>query len=62
MGGNQISGTISATLENLVNLIVLGMEGNFFTGNIRCLLEASKVAGVWFESKQLFRTDSFVHW
>ena len=28
-GGNQISGMIPATLHNLINLVILGMEGNF---------------------------------
>ncbi|PQM41573.1 hypothetical protein Pyn_23659 [Prunus yedoensis var. nudiflora] len=34
LGVNQISGTIPATLENLNNLIVLGMQANLFTGAI----------------------------
>ncbi|ONI24585.1 hypothetical protein PRUPE_2G248300 [Prunus persica] len=34
LGVNQISGTIPATLENLNNLIVLGMQANLFTGSI----------------------------
>ncbi|KAI5346550.1 hypothetical protein L3X38_014429 [Prunus dulcis] len=34
LGVNQISGTIPATLENLNNLIVLGMQANPFTGSI----------------------------
>ena len=33
-GANQISGAIPAALENLINLIVLGMENNHFTGTI----------------------------
>ncbi|XP_043717865.1 probable LRR receptor-like serine/threonine-protein kinase At3g47570 [Telopea speciosissima] len=34
LGGNQISGTIPAGIENLVNLTSLGMELNFLEGNI----------------------------
>uniref|UniRef100_A0A2N9G6U5 non-specific serine/threonine protein kinase n=1 Tax=Fagus sylvatica TaxID=28930 RepID=A0A2N9G6U5_FAGSY len=33
-GANQLSGTIPAALENLINLIGLGMEDNLFTGQI----------------------------
>ncbi|XP_075648387.1 LRR receptor-like serine/threonine-protein kinase EFR [Castanea sativa] len=33
-GGNEISGTIPASLENLVNLIGLGMDYNHFSGTI----------------------------
>jgi Leucine-rich repeat (LRR) protein len=33
-GANQLSGTIPAALENLINLIGLGMEDNLFTGVI----------------------------
>ncbi|XP_059462701.1 probable LRR receptor-like serine/threonine-protein kinase At3g47570 [Corylus avellana] len=32
--GNQISGIIPAALENLINLRILGMEENLFTGTI----------------------------
>ncbi|XP_030929087.1 putative receptor-like protein kinase At3g47110 [Quercus lobata] len=32
IGDNGISGTIPASLENLVNLIVLGLDYNYFTG------------------------------
>ena len=31
LGGNKISGTISVALQNLINLIVLGMENNLLT-------------------------------
>ncbi|CAL9008181.1 unnamed protein product, partial [Prunus brigantina] len=34
LGVNQITGTIPATLENLNNLIVLGMQANLFTGSV----------------------------
>uniref|UniRef100_A0A7N2R9W5 non-specific serine/threonine protein kinase n=2 Tax=Quercus lobata TaxID=97700 RepID=A0A7N2R9W5_QUELO len=34
LGGNEISGTIPASLENLVNLYILGMGNNHFTGVI----------------------------
>ncbi|XP_024030738.1 putative receptor-like protein kinase At3g47110 [Morus notabilis] len=34
LGGNRISGSIPSTLENLVNVFVLGLEGNLFTGVI----------------------------
>ncbi|XP_058004359.1 putative receptor-like protein kinase At3g47110 isoform X2 [Hevea brasiliensis] len=33
-GNNQIRGTIPEALENLINLILLAMEGNLFTGVI----------------------------
>ncbi|KAK7833057.1 putative receptor-like protein kinase, partial [Quercus suber] len=33
LGGNKISGTIPVALQNLINLIILGMEGNLFTAN-----------------------------
>ncbi|KAK9992973.1 hypothetical protein SO802_022676 [Lithocarpus litseifolius] len=38
-GANEISGTIPATLGNLVNLIGLGMEHNLFTGLIPTIFE-----------------------
>ncbi|XP_024027446.1 probable LRR receptor-like serine/threonine-protein kinase At3g47570 [Morus notabilis] len=34
LGGNQISGSIPSALENLANLIILGLEVNLFTGVI----------------------------
>ncbi|PON76729.1 GPCR kinase [Parasponia andersonii] len=34
LGGNQVSGNISATLGNLVNLIILGLEYNLLEGVI----------------------------
>ena len=34
LGGNKISGTIPVALQNLINLIILGMEENLFTGMI----------------------------
>ena len=34
LGANEISGTIPASLENLVNLIALGLGYNHFTGSI----------------------------
>ena len=34
LGGNKISGTISAALQNLINLTGLGMNLNIFTGVI----------------------------
>ncbi|PON42470.1 Serine/threonine protein kinase [Trema orientale] len=34
LGGNQVSGNIPATLENLVNLTALGLDYNLFTGVI----------------------------
>ncbi|XP_050250599.1 probable LRR receptor-like serine/threonine-protein kinase At3g47570 isoform X2 [Quercus robur] len=38
-GGNEISGAIPVTLGNLVNLIILGMEENLFTGLIPTIFE-----------------------
>ena len=34
LGGNKISGTIPVALQNLINLIILGMDENLFTGMI----------------------------
>lgn len=34
LGGNQIYGTIPVALENLINLFVLSLDGNLFTGVI----------------------------
>ncbi|KAF3947305.1 hypothetical protein CMV_026542 [Castanea mollissima] len=34
LGGNKISGTIPVAFQNLINLIILGMEENLFTGMI----------------------------
>ncbi|KAM3731888.1 hypothetical protein ACB098_11G017200 [Castanea mollissima] len=34
VGGNKISGTIPVALQNLINLIILSMENNLFTGMI----------------------------
>ena len=34
LGGNKILGTIPTALQNLINLIFLGMELNLFTGLI----------------------------
>ncbi|XP_030961904.1 putative receptor-like protein kinase At3g47110 isoform X2 [Quercus lobata] len=34
LGGNKISGTIPVALQNLINLIALGMDGNVLTGMI----------------------------
>ncbi|PON81190.1 Serine/threonine protein kinase, partial [Trema orientale] len=38
LGGNQISGNIPTTLENLVSLIMLSMPDNLFTGDIPSFL------------------------
>ena len=34
LGGNKISGTIPIALQNLINLIILGMEDTLLTGMI----------------------------
>ena len=53
-GGNQISGTIPATLENLINLISLGMEENLLTGMIPSYFgKFQKMQGIHLEGNKL---------
>ncbi|XP_065617871.1 putative receptor-like protein kinase At3g47110 isoform X2 [Quercus suber] len=47
LGGNKISGTIPVALQNLINLISLGMEWNLFTGMIpTCFGKFQKMQGL----------------
>ncbi|KAK7840825.1 putative receptor-like protein kinase [Quercus suber] len=47
LGRNKISGTIPVALQNLINLIVLGMDENLFTGMIpTCFGRFQKMQGL----------------
>ncbi|KAK4594908.1 hypothetical protein RGQ29_018587 [Quercus rubra] len=54
IGGNQISGLIPAALQNLINLISLGVEENFFTGVIpTCFGNFLKMQGWYLSGNKL---------
>ncbi|XP_059458519.1 putative receptor-like protein kinase At3g47110 [Corylus avellana] len=54
VGGNQISGIIPATLENLINLRIFGMEENLFTGTIPTYFgKLQKLQGLFFSGNRL---------
>ena len=56
LGGNQISGLIPAALQNLINLISLGMEEAFSTGVIpTCFGKFLKMQGWYLSGNKLSR-------
>ncbi|RWR72942.1 LRR.XII-like protein [Cinnamomum micranthum f. kanehirae] len=53
MGGNQLSGSIPSGIENLVNLIGLGMQDNFLTGTIPFTIgRLSKLQGLYLSNNK----------
>ncbi|KAK4594910.1 hypothetical protein RGQ29_018589 [Quercus rubra] len=54
LGGNKISGTIPVALQKLINLIILGMEKNLFTGMIpNCFGKFKKMQGLYLTGNKL---------
>ena len=53
LGGNQIYGNIPIALENLINLFVLGLNGNLFTGVIPSFRKFQNLQGLYLFGNKL---------